>query len=72
MLKRKKRNDIVSFKLEGGMKMKIERVEIAANKMMLRKPFKIALGVITEVSNLTIKVITDTGDLGSVRQHLNP
>lgn len=26
------------------MKMKIERVEIAANKMMLRKPFKIALG----------------------------
>ena len=52
--------------------MKIERVEIAANKMMLRKPFKIALGVITEVSNLTIKVITDTGTLGSVRQHLNP
>lgn len=46
------------------MKMKIERVEIAANKMMLRKPFKIALGVITEVSNLTIKVITDTGDFG--------
>lgn|GEM_PF-394733 len=44
--------------------MKIERVEIAANKMMLRKPFKIALGVITEVSNLTIKVITDTGDFG--------
>lgn len=46
------------------MNMKIERVEIAANKMMLRKPFKIALGVITEVSNLTIKVITDTGDFG--------
>ncbi len=31
-VEKKKRNDIVSFKLEGGMKMKIERVEIAANK----------------------------------------
>ena len=54
------------------MKMKIERVEIAANKMMLRKPFKIALGVITEVSNLTIKVITDTGGYLHYFSNQNP
>jgi L-alanine-DL-glutamate epimerase-like enolase superfamily enzyme len=44
--------------------MKIEKIEVAANKITLRKPFKIALGVITEVSNLTITVVTDTGEVG--------